>query len=61
MLLASNHFFGCNVLHSIPRKGFPTTHGGKAHDTGLLMSWLEEEVDEPKAIAPVTNAKVCIR
>ena len=40
-----------------PRKGntFPTTLGGKAYDTGLVMSWLEVEVNAPKAISVAKN------
>ena len=31
------------------RNSFPTTVGGKAFDTGLVMSWLEDEVNSSKA------------
>ena len=36
-----------------PRKGqaFPTSLGGKAFDTAVVMAWLESEMDgEPKAM-----------
>ena len=36
-----------NFIHHEPRtksNKFPTTHGGKAFDTFLIMTWLEEEL-----------------
>ena len=42
-------------MHS-PRKqnAFPTTLGGKAFDTGLVMTWLETECDASKAFGDFT-------
>lgn len=30
---------------------FPVSIGGKAYDTGLVLSWLEDEMGRPKAMA----------